>query len=510
MLTSSVMTSSLTLVLLFLISSAHAKDGTSLADKLYLRFLPPNEAAMAITPPEIITAETPIVIRYTLIIGIAVYEARAACHPKALSFFGTKDRVPRWFCSADNEAILFSYTTYVAISLEYPLAAATYANFLRKNGLEPASKSRNTTTLNGWANVIGNRLSKYFARDGWNSLGDLSRDHFRLPFEDYTNYQPVNDPYIRRPKKPLRWQPLSFTIDRLGRFAHQIHVTPQIGTKVEPLAISSKDMNRRVTRSPYHNPKRLKKLNPKDNRFVQAQLDDLLRISTKLTPMQRFLARWWDNKLFATAAMSAFYEFENRLTPFEAAQQFMGEMIAQHDALVTVWREKRRHDLARPRSLLKFLRPGQTVKTFISEKKGVGRVFVEDWKGLLNDQPHSEFPSGSAALCFASSEHLQEYHKRVKGRVPPFKVLFPKGTYPFSFRDTTVIYANPMEAARSCAESRLWGGVHFRPAVQAGMNIGRGIGKIALEHVLTLGRGKVPSKCNRCFGESPGESSMVV
>lgn len=485
-------------IILSLLITYVSAQHESLADKLYLRFLPANDAARALANAAIFAAETPITIRFTLMAGAAVYDSRAACHPVALSFFGTKDDVPPSFCTDDNNAILTSYTTYVAIAREFPGQARTYGQFLRKQGLEPQSNSRDRSTMNGWANYIGNRMADFFANDGWNSLGKLSNDRFPAPFQDYTNYQPVNQPYAKRPRKPLRWQPLPFEVDGLGRFAHQIHVTPQIAVAVDPLVLTQQDMNSRVTRSPYLNPDKYNKLNTLDRRNVQKRLNEMLRTSVKLTPGQIFLARWWDNKLFSTAGISAYYEGASGLSKFQVAQQFMGEMISQYDALIITWREKRRHDLARPRSLLQIVRPGQTVRSFVNEKEGVSHVSTEDWRPLIREQPHSEFPSGSAALCFAAMEHIQEYVKQVKGSVPDIKIRYPANTFPFNQQDVTVAYEDPQKAARGCAESRLWAGVHFRPSVEAGAKIGRGIGRIVLNHVLMLGRGKVPAGCARC------------
>ena len=491
----------LILLLLLLATISRTSTAQSLADTLYLRFLPPNEAARSLTPPSITNGETPIVVRYTLIAGIAVYEARAACHPTALSFFGVRDTVPAQFCTPDNNAILLSYTVYAAVVNEFGPEVQPYADFLRRQGLEPVSSSTDRATLNGWANFAGNRLANYFANDGWNSLGNINRQFNRVRFEDYTGYRPANNPYAPpvRLYRPLRWQPQAIELDSPGRLVHQIHVVPHIGVRVTPLVLPREESQKRRPTPPYRRPNAALRIRMADRKAIRAGLREVLGISARLTGMQRFLALWWDNKLVSTAGISAFYEFDNELTPFEAAQQFMGEMLAQHDALLTAWREKRRNDLARPRALLQNLRPGMRVSAFVDESVGVQSVRVEDWRPFLAEQPHSEFPSNSAALCYAAMEHIQEYHRIVKGRLNTIKIRYPAGTLPFPTReDMTVAFESPLAAADVCGESRLWGGVHFRPAVDAGKSIGKGIGKIALEHILELGMGRVPEGCERC------------
>jgi len=486
---------------IILLLSFRVIGANTLGDRLFLNFLPPNAAANAIAPPSIFFAETPIVVRYTLIGGIATYEPRAACHSQALSFFGTRDQISSTFCNEPNISILTAYTVHRALQREFPTEAASYATFLQTLGLSPSPSATDTSTLQGWANVIGKRLADYFANDGWNSLGERSRTHFRMPFEDFTNYTPSNRAGIppRSLVRPLRWQPLPVARDRLGSFGTQIHVVPHIGRTANPLVITREELENRKVPPPYMAPSRTSGILEVDKMAVRGYINELLNRSTTLTPMQRFLARWWNNKLLSTAALSTYYSREAHLNRFEVAQQFMGEMMAQHDALLLAWKEKRRHDLARPRSIMQHILAGQTVRTFISEETGVGDVRVEEWRPLLNEQPHSEFPSGSAAICTAAMEHIQAYVRRKVGNVPEVRIHYPAHSMPFPQPNAvTVLFGSAMQAAKSCGESRLAAGVHFAPAVREGERLGVGIGLAAFRHVIELGEGRVPAVCARC------------
>lgn len=496
-----------TLLVLFLLCSLFSPlnaQAESLTEQLYLRFLPPNGAARAITPISILFAETPIVVRYTLIGAIAIYEPQAACQPKALSFFGVRDKIrPEWCKSREANAILQAFTLHRALSREFPQEAENFAVFLRDLGLEPVSNSSDRNSKHGWANFVGDRISKYFVNDGWNSLGDRSTG-YRRQFADYTGYRPENcatdDP--ERLRKPLRWQPMVQEADGRGRFVSQIHVVPQLGTVVKPLVLSAEQVRVRRVQAPYSEPNRFGSIGFRDVRRLQPLLRETMQIAGSVNGFQRFLARWWNNKLLSTASISSFYETEAGLSRFEIAQQFMGEMLSQHDALLVAWREKRRHDVARPRTILRFLRRGQSFRSFLDEERGFGRVKVEDWRPVLDEQPHSEYPSGSAALCTAAMEHIETYVGAKLGgsRVPPLKLKFRKGELPFFMSmDRSVSFRGPGQAAQSCGESRLWAGVHFRPAVVSGNKIGRGIGKLAFAHIKMLERGVRPAGCERCL-----------
>ena len=74
-------------------------------------------------------------------------------------------------------------------------------------------------------------------------------------------------------------------------------------------------------------------------------------------------------------------------------------------------------------------------------------------------------------------------------RAPP--LFDPEGVPSLNF-------TNYDEAAGSCGISRLWAGVHLRPAISAGKELSKGIGRIAYEHVRELANGRVPSVCTRC------------
>ncbi|CAN8069933.1 unnamed protein product [Agarophyton chilense] len=474
----------------------------SLADQLFLNFLPINRAAGALTPPRILLGETPVVVRFTLIGGAAIYDARAACQPRALSFFGTNDSVPSAFCQPDNNAILASYTTYRALRREFPVETELYAQFLRELSLEPASPSLDPSTLNGWANLAGDRLADFFQKDGWNSLGDRTRQTGRVPFEDFTSYRPANNPYNQpyNLERPLRWVPSPLDLGN-GRLAHQIHVVPQLSKAVNLLVVPESEAATRRVDAPFQKPN-ASEISQIDRRTADTLVNRVLHASANLTPQQRFYARWWDNKLLSTGGISAFYETAAQLTPFEVAQQFLGEMLSQHDALVLTWREKRRHDLVRPSILVQILRRNQRFRAFISEEVGFGNVRAEDWRPLVSAQPHSEFPSGSAAICTAAMEHIEHYVRYKLGFVPSIKIRYKVGSLPFFLaQDTTVAFGSPLQAASNCAQSRLWAGVHFPPAIPAGERIGRGVGRTVFEHIKLLGEGRVPNNCTRCASE---------
>ena len=478
--------------------AAHDSPKEPITEALFLNFLPPNTAAMKTGPPSLFATETPMVIRYTFMAGVAFYDPQAACDPKALSFFGTKDRIPRRFCPEEENIKIRAYMLHRALIGEFPNEMAVYEEYIRSLGLKPDPTNMDPSTMVGWANIRATRLADFMAKDGWNSMGDLSRSGNHFQFEDYTGYKPANNPYAapNRLFKPLRWQP--FLLDEgNGRFTHQVHVTPHIGVKVRPLVLTNKDVAARRTRSPYFNAQWRRAISRKDRALLNKHIAETIKISASLTTRQKFEADWWDSKLFSITAVDSFYA--EGLTRFEIAQQFLAEIMSQYDMLLVTWREKRRHDLVRPRTIIHRVLGNKSIRAYDRRSGTVKRMRARDWRNYVGNMPHSEFPSGSSSLCTAAMEAIDAFQRRKFGSVRPINMTLDAGVYPFVPEGgISANYDSPAHAAEVCAESRLWAGVHFRPAIDVGKRMGKGVGKLVFDHVIDLVEGRVPDNCWRC------------
>lgn len=480
----------------------------SLADTLTLSINPPNEALNAFFPPSILNVQTPLAIRYALFFAVVQYELFAACDATALSFFGRKDSIPNRFCSdRDTRSVIQAHMTYRLLDSEFPIDAKSPEQFLSRLGLNPLNRSTDTSTPLGWANVVANRFIQYFVTDNWNSQGDLSKTDFRQQYQDYTGYSPVNPSHVR-PRDlqfPLRWQPLTGAVDRRGLFGSQVHVVPQIGVRGKPLALSREEFEQRQAPPLYHTPNRRRSLSRKDRVLARNLLRKLFQRSANLTEDKISLGFFWENKFISLGIFALYYQNLLGISDDVMAPLFLAEMMAQHDAALVAWKEKRRNDNVRPVTLVRRLLTGTRVHAWKGLKDGVGIVKAEEWEPVVPIQPHSEYPSASAVICTASLENLRIYLDTVvlKGNetIPPFEFDVVPGFAPNSpiQRTTKVVFSTPEEAARSCGESRLDSGVHFEPSVPAGHRLGKGIGKAAFAHVMELVQGRVPKNCERCF-----------
>lgn len=458
--------------------------------------------------------ETPVQFRALLYLNLANFNAWANFHPTAADIFGrTRFKQPAATRTTKNKNIACLYAllrVYEASPQSFggPSGLPSFRKLLSDRGLDPDDRSMDTATVIGIGNREGTDTARLMSIDGWNAAGDLTStaDLYKLPFQDYIGYSPVNTPWEL--KFPFRWQPLLET-DGLGFFFRQEHVTPYAGRGIA-FSMTPRDVRRRKVASPFLRPNASgKKLLKKDLVKLRKHAKGVFKVSRQLTERQRLLAELFDNKV------SAFRTDENPLgvasigpavrffvlgpgLDFNLDEEIiygLGANIASFDAMVAVWNEKLRHDAVRPTGQAMEFLFGQEKFTVAGKPYGPSvRIKAGEWQPYIRAMPHSEFPSASSCACSALIEHALTV---TKGRdVFPYNVTFPKGSsryFPGEFprENITVAIDRLSEWSTLCGMSRLWAGVHFEPAIDAGVKLCKGIGTNAQEVVNTLLAGRV-------------------
>ena len=144
------------------------------------------------------------------------------------------------------------------------------------------------------------------------------------------------------------------------------------------------------------------------------------------------------------ACRKANYDFQ------ESVYAHTKTSIALFDGFISCWDEKYRSSLIRPETL-------------------INQNIDENWKPILQTPPFPEYTSGHSVVSGAASICLTE--------------IFGDN---FSFEDDTEVpYGLPIrsfssfnQAAEEAAVSRLYGGIHYRAAIDLGLSQGRSIGKL--------------------------------
>lgn len=212
-----------------------------------------------------------------------------------------------------------------------------------------------------------------------------------------------------------------------------------------------------------------------DSQFFK-EAEEVFHAVNNLTPEQKDIAYFWDCNPYKVNVKGHVMFAEKKITPGghwmgiasiaskAAGQDWKGTAetlaytgIALFDAFIACWDEKYRSALIRP-------------ETYIN------KYIDEDWLPTLQTPPFPEHTSGHSVASNAAAEALTK--------------LFGE---PFYIYDSTeVAYGLPIrefnsfrEAADEAAISRLYGGIHYMPAIVLGSEKGQKLGYFMNEKIQT-------------------------
>ena len=206
----------------------------------------------------------------------------------------------------------------------------------------------------------------------------------------------------------------------------------------------------------------------------QIQLQEVYQIGKSLNEEQKLIANFWDCNPFKVEFAGHMSIGVKKISPgghwigitgiaAEKAKLSFSETayihalvgMSLHDSFVSCWKAKYETNRVRP-------------ETVINQKVD------NSWKPLLQTPPFPEYTSGHSVISSASAEILTAY--------------FGDN---FSFLDTSEVYfglperqfSSFYQAADEASISRLYGGIHFRDAIENGIAQGKKIGRHILDKI---------------------------
>ena len=179
------------------------------------------------------------------------------------------------------------------------------------------------------------------------------------------------------------------------------------------------------------------------NPYVSTQRGHLMFATKKITPGGHWMG------ICKIASKKAELDFA------QSSYAYTTTAIALADGFISCWDEKYRSNLVRPETL-------------------INKHIDENWKPVLQTPPFPEYSSGHSVVSGAASIVLT----RIFGEE-------------FNFEDDTEVkYGLPVrsftsfsQAANEAAISRLYGGIHYRSAVENGIVQGRNLGNHVVENL---------------------------
>jgi PAP2 superfamily len=192
----------------------------------------------------------------------------------------------------------------------------------------------------------------------------------------------------------------------------------------------------------------------KTSEFYKQALE-VVETKQNLTPEQRAIAKFWSDDAMLTPTPPghwisiALQIFKRDNVELDRSVDVLARLgVAQADAFIGCWNGKFQYDLLRP---ITYIR----------------RTMDPKWEPLLNTPPFPEYPSGHSTQSGAAATVMTQ--------------IFGDN---FAFEDVTRrsdgvkprAFPNFWAAANEAGISRLYGGIHYRAAIERGLEQGRCIG----------------------------------
>jgi hypothetical protein len=211
------------------------------------------------------------------------------------------------------------------------------------------------------------------------------------------------------------------------------------------------------------------------NSIFYKNAKEVYTISKNLTEEQKTIAHYWDDNPFVIEhaghmmfgnkkitpgghwmGIAAIAAKKTNADPVKVAQGYAMTAIALYDGFIACWDEKYRFSVVRP-------------VTVINESLDRG------WTTLLQTPPFPEYPSAHSVITATASLVLAHIYGDN-----------------FSFQDTSDLryigmqrhFNSFQEAAAEASISRVYGGIHYRTGVEAGVAQGKKVGTLIIDRIL--------------------------
>lgn len=206
------------------------------------------------------------------------------------------------------------------------------------------------------------------------------------------------------------------------------------------------------------------------------QVKEVFEAGRQLTDEQRGIALFWDDNPYVMHVRGHAMFATKKATPgghwmsitgiaarktgadiMQSAEAYARVAVAIADGFISCWEEKYRSNLVRPETM-------------------IHAHLDETWEPVLQTPPFPEYTSGHSVISTAAATVLTDQFGAGFAFVDSSEAEYGLGirSYP-SFQ----------EAAAEAAISRLYGGIHYRMAIEEGIAQGKKVGELVLRRVRT-------------------------
>lgn len=471
-------------------------------------------------------------------VSSSVYDAWAAYDDVALAFHtGDLLRRPASERTDANRAAAVSQAFYSSLLYIYPNQKDLYDALMGDLGYAPTD-SRNSSTPQGLGNLMVDIALASRLGDGSNfenGWGQITSPTFP------ELYAPVNsdDPTASNSVggvdfDPNRWVPLRVPNGTLtdgagnpildhddpSTYKTQSFLSPHWGA-VQAFALSSGDQflppapPQLGSDAEYTDA--LGNVMTNDEAW-KVQTDEILETSANLTDEQKVIAEFWADGPRTWTPPGHWNQLAQGLsirdghTLSDDVKMYFALNGGLHDAAVSSWDAKRRHDFIRPISAIRHAYYDQMVDAWGGPNQGTQTILGRDWQPYqaldFVTPAFGEFVSGHSTfsrtsrevlLAFTGSDALydgvtligEDYdgdgNEDLLGQhvVPPGHLMFENGPA----EEIVMQWPTMLEASNSAGFSRRYGGIHFQDGDLRGRAMGEQLGKQAFAFAQALWSG---------------------
>jgi hypothetical protein len=206
------------------------------------------------------------------------------------------------------------------------------------------------------------------------------------------------------------------------------------------------------------------------------QVMEVYETSKKLTAEQKAIASFWDCNPFVMHQTGHVMYATKRISPgghwiniaavaakkagvdlMKTVEAYTLVSLSLADGFISCWDEKYRSGVVRPETI-------------------INGSIDKDWQPLLQTPPFPEYPSGHSVVSTAAAVVLTSLYGDALAFTDSTEVSF--GLPSRHFRSFHA-------AAREAAISRLYGGIHYMPAIKNGEEEGRQVGELVVSRIKT-------------------------
>lgn len=204
---------------------------------------------------------------------------------------------------------------------------------------------------------------------------------------------------------------------------------------------------------------------------------EVWEIGKRLTEDQRRITLHWDDNPYVMHVQGHTMFATKKVTPgghwmgivgiaarkagadfMRSAEAYARTAIALSDAFINCWDEKFRSNVIRPETV---------INAYLDER----------WQPVLQTPPFPEYTSGHSVISAAAAVVLTDQFGKAFAFIDSVEAEFGMPPRPFtSFQ----------QAAEEAGISRLYGGIHYRRAVEQGLVQGRRLGELIVSRVSTI------------------------